>query len=105
MKIHIIPQPNKISVGDKKVFEFHSLCNLNVQKGCDKALSDLTEFVSEEFEFELLGTGKETIRLSVDESFNKAESYTLHITSKKENKVLLRIQHIWLYSLGINKVC
>ena len=80
MKIHIIPQPNKISVIDKKAFELHSLCNLNAHKGCNKALSELTEFISDKFCMELLGTGKEEIRLSVDEALTASESYTLDIT-------------------------
>lgn len=80
MKIHIIPQPNKISVGDKKVFKLSSLTELNVGKGCEKASSELTEFLSDKFFLELLGTGKEEIHLFVDESLKKAESYTLNIT-------------------------
>ena len=80
MKIHIIPQPNKISFKDRNVFELHSLCNLNGEKGCNKALSELTEFISEKFYLELIGTGKEEIRLSVDKSLRKAEGYTLDIT-------------------------
>ncbi len=80
MKIHIIPQPNKISFSEKKVFTLTSLTNLTAEKGCNKALCDLTEFLSEKFCLELLGTGKEEIRLSVDENLSVPESYTLYIT-------------------------
>ncbi|MBR2417836.1 MAG: beta-N-acetylhexosaminidase, partial [Clostridia bacterium] len=80
MKIHIIPEPNKITVTDKIVFELTRLCNLNEQKGCSKAFSELTGFISDEFCIELLGTGKEEIRLSLDEALTAPESYTLDIT-------------------------
>lgn len=80
MKIHIIPEPNRITVTDKIVFELTGLCNLNEQKGCNKAFSELTGFISDEFCIELLGTGKEEIRLSLDEALTASESYTLDIT-------------------------
>lgn len=87
MKIHIIPEPNGITVTDKIVFELTSLCNLNSQKGCNKALSDLTEFFTDKLYMELLGTGKEEIHLSVDGELTVAESYTLDIT---ENLIELK---------------
>ena len=80
MKVHIIPEPNRITVTDKIVFELTGLCNLNEQKGCNKAFSELTGFISDEFCIELLGTGKEEIRLSLDEALTASESYTLDIT-------------------------
>ena len=36
MKIHIIPEPNKITVTDKIVFELTRLCDLFSQKGCEE---------------------------------------------------------------------
>lgn len=80
MKIHIIPEPKSLTFSENKVFILTRLCDLFSQKGCEKAFDSLTEFISERFYLELLGTGKEKIQLSVDESLEKPESYTLDIT-------------------------
>lgn len=80
MRIHIIPEPESIRVSDRTVFTLTRLCEFLSQKGTEKASGELTEFFSDKFGFELLGTGKETISIAIDESLTASESYTLDIT-------------------------
>lgn len=80
MKIHIIPETKTLSFSDKKVFRLTRLCEVSFEKGCEKAFDDLGEFFLQGFCLELVGTGKEQIRLSLDSHQVKAESYTLNIT-------------------------
>lgn len=79
MKVHVIPEPQMLSFNNKKVFSLTRLCEISSEKGCEKAFDDLTEFFSQGFCLELVGTGKEKISLSVDKSL-EAESYTLDIS-------------------------
>ncbi|MBQ5904980.1 MAG: hypothetical protein IIW88_03850, partial [Clostridia bacterium] len=80
MKIYIIPQPEGFTFSEKKAFKLTRLCEFFNQNGTEKASEELKEFISDNFGFELLGTGKEKISLLIDESLAEAESYTLDVT-------------------------
>lgn len=80
MKIYIIPQPEGFTFSEKKAFKLTRLCEFFNQNGTEKASEELKEFISDNFGFELLGTGKEKISLLIDESLTEAESYTLDVT-------------------------
>ncbi len=82
MRFSVIPEPLKISVGDKKAFTLTRLCNIESAEGCQKAVKSLKKFLSDAFSLEVFSGGKERIVLKIDSSMKKAESYTLTV---KEN--------------------
>lgn len=87
MKLCVIPEPQNIYTGTENVFTLTRLCEFQSGEGCEKAKDDFLEFCAEAFQIEFLGTGKESITLSLDLSLKKAESYTLDIT---ENSIVIK---------------
>ncbi|MBQ8504252.1 MAG: beta-N-acetylhexosaminidase [Clostridia bacterium] len=80
MKLSVIPQPDFIKIGsDEPCFELTRLCEIEAEKGTDKAEAELMRFLSAHFEGELLGTGKERLRLLLGEPCAEKEGYRLTV--------------------------
>ncbi len=77
MKYSIIPEPVKISVGEGVAFTLTSLCNIQSEAGCEKAVRSLKKFLSDAFSLETFGGGKETVLIKIDREIGAAESYRL----------------------------
>ena len=101
MKYSVIPEPIKMTVGDREVFTLTRLCEVEYDEGSKKAYDALTKFLSDSFSMELLGTGKEKIILKIDSAIKDDEGYTLSVTEdtavicgKDEAGVLYGVQSL-----------
>lgn len=79
MKYHIIPQPVSMKTEYKTVFSLTEFCEIEADDKSQKAKRSLLKSLKDTFSLEIVGTGKEKIIIKVDESADKAESYTLRI--------------------------
>lgn len=66
MKVSIIPEPQKLFCGEKMVFTLTKLCEFEYSKELENEGTLLSDFCSEIFEIDFVGTGKESISLSLD---------------------------------------
>ena len=101
MKYSVIPEPIKMTVGDREVFTLTRLCEVEYDEGSKKAYDALTKFLSDSFSMELVGTGKEKIILKIDSAIKDDEGYTLSVTEdtavicgKDEAGVLYGVQSL-----------
>lgn len=80
MKLSVIPQPDFFEISaNEPCFELTRLCEIEAVKGCERAERELLRFLSDYFEGEILGTGKETVRLAVDSEGAEKEGYSLNV--------------------------
>lgn len=79
MKYSIIPEPSEMKVCGEKVFTLTRLCDIEAMPECEKAVNSLKKFLSDAFSLEIFGTGRETVRLEIDNSIKKEESYVLTV--------------------------
>lgn len=87
MNLSVIPQPLKLNIiSDEAAVRITRLCEIEEDKGCEKAKNDLIRFLTHSFEGEVLGTGKEKIVLSLSRNRKNNEGYNLTV---KENTVML----------------
>lgn len=79
MKYSIVPHPQKFDVlSDNTVFTLTKLAE--IESDSEKAKSSLLLFLSEKYEMEILGTGKERIIIKLDSSIVTDEGYTLKVS-------------------------
>ena len=80
MEFHIIPEPAFMSVENgNTVFKLTYLANISFDSDSKKANDSLLSFIKKVFELEPLGTGRESVILSVDGSIGKSEAYNLTV--------------------------
>ena len=80
MSLSVIPQPLCFSIlSPEPVVKITRLCEIEWEKGCDKAKNDLLRFLTDRFEGELLGTGRERIILSLSGNSTDKEGYSLTV--------------------------
>lgn len=79
MNYSIIPQPQKIICSEKEVFTLTRLCEIKAEPCLSKSVKSLEKFLSDSFSLSLLGTGKESIILCLDESIREDEGYLLSV--------------------------
>ena len=79
MKLTVVPYPDSFRIlSDEPCVKITRLCELECGGGCNIAEKNLKAFLSEYFEGEILGTGRERIILSLNKSENAAkDGYTL----------------------------
>lgn len=86
MKFSIIPEPIEMNIGNADVFTLTRLCEVEYDKGSEKAYNCLVKFLSDSFSMSILGTGKEKIVLRINDDIEKTEGYTLIVS---ENNILI----------------
>ncbi|MEE1320633.1 MAG: beta-N-acetylhexosaminidase [Acutalibacteraceae bacterium] len=87
MKLSVIPQPLCFKMlSDEPVIKITRLCEIETEKGCEKAKNELIRFLTDSFEAEISGTGKEKIILSIKENCTEKEGYHLCVN---KNTVML----------------
>lgn len=87
MNLSVIPQPLLFNIlSDESVIKITRLCEIESEKGCEKAKNELIRFLEYGLEGEILGTGKERIVFSLKGNCPDKEGYCLFV---KENTVIL----------------
>ena len=80
MALSVIPQPLLFNIlSDGPAVKITRLCEIEWNKGCEKAKNELIRFLTDSFEGEILGTGKERIIRSLSGSLKNKEGYNLRV--------------------------
>lgn len=83
MNYSVIPEPKKIICSDKEVFTLTRLCEIEAESCFEKSVKSLKKFLSDSFSLELLGTGRESVTLCLDENIREEEGYILTVTQDR----------------------
>ncbi len=87
MKLSVIPQPLSFKIlSAEPTVKITRLCEIESDKGCEKAKNELLRFLEGSFGGEILGTGKERIIFFLSGNCKNNEGYCLTV---KENTVML----------------
>lgn len=81
MKLTVVPYPDSFRIiSDEPCVKITRLCEIEADDGCSNIKKNLTDFLSEYFEGEILGTGREKIILSLEKQPDKSEeAYSLRV--------------------------
>lgn len=80
MMLSVVPQPNFFQIlSDKPCFELTRLCEIEAEKEAEKSKNELLRFAEQYFEAEILGTGKEKVRLLINSDGGEKEGYSLTV--------------------------
>lgn len=78
MVLSVVPQPNFFQIlSDMPCFEFTRLCEIEAGKEAENSKKELLRFAVQYFEAEILGTGRERIRLLINSDGGEKEGYSL----------------------------
>lgn len=81
MKINVIPEPQKFIISSQAtVFTLTSFTHIGYTDECECAAKNFIEFCQKVFEITPVGTGKESIILSRDDSIENKEGYRISVT-------------------------
>ncbi len=86
MKYSVIPEPVFFEIQSEEIgFTLTRLCEIEASSGTQKAEAELRCFLEEYFEAEVLGTGKETVRLSITDTGSEKEGYDITVENNTVN--------------------
>ncbi len=82
MKYSVIPEPVSFEIqSDEICFTLTKLCEIDAADGTEKSEAELRRFSEDYFESDILGTGKETVKLCISDEEGEKEGYVITVES------------------------